>query len=451
MPLLETLAYVIVFFAACFSFAWVLKEKLKAQVFLRIISIVRTKKPLEFFQKFSRFHRLFKAFANLGIIIGFGSLGIDYLYGLKLSKPKRIILFIFSFAALSAIMYFIIGRNAANPLVSSNLLPIIFSFGIFGLAGFSMLLLAINAFDVIAKILTGGKALPGVAPLIPGIQIPNVPIFVPLHGWLSLLIILVVHESFHGILAAVHKIKLKSSGLVLFGFLPIGAFVEPDEKKFQAEKPVKKLQVLSVGSMSNLALFAISLGIFLLLFSVLVAPFASPQVQVISVSKTLTVEGVEIPAPAFEKLKAGDIVLELNGVKVSSIEQFSALAKQSKVLEFMLLGESGEERFETIEKASSGSIGAVFSQPLDESKINPLSILLVEFFFWLFMLNLFVAIANLLPIEPFDGGKMVKILCIPYLGFLRMPEKDKEKLIGRIFIWIVGLLLLINALPLFQF
>ena len=127
------------------------------------------------------------------------------------------------------------------------------------------------------------------------------------------------------------------------------------------------------------------------------------------------------------------------------------MAKQSKVLEFMLLGESGEERFETIEKPSSGSIGAVFSQPLDESKINPLSILLVEFFFWLFMLNLFVAIANLLPIEPFDGGKMVKILCIPYLGFLKIPEKDKEKLIGRIFIWIVGLLLLINALPLFQF
>ena len=72
-----------------------------------------------------------------------------------------------------------------------------------------------------------------------------------------------------------------------------------------------------------------------------------------------------------------------------------------------------------------------------------------NFLLWLLLLSLVVGIANFLPLEPFDGGKIVKMLLLPYLGFLKMPKEKKEKLIHRVFLWIVLILLAMNALPFF--
>ena len=450
MSLLEIAAYAAIFLLASFSFAFFLKKKLKAQVILRIISIIRSKKPLAFFEKFAKFKRFLHWFANIGLIIGFGSIAIDYLYARGLSKPKRIIVFLASFTELYLILYLVLSRIQASAMLAENFVLILSSFAFFGLAGFTIVLLGINAVDIIAKTLIGEKALPGIAPIIPGVKIPNVPIFVPLHGWLSLLIILVIHESAHGIIARMHKIKLKTAGIILFGFLPLGAFVEPDEKKFEKEKPLKKMQVLSAGSMANIALFAIALGVFTILFSALITPFILPNVVVAGVKEYSVVNGENVISPAFGKLHAGDTVLEINGVKVSSVEQLSSMVKESQVLNFKIKTAKGLVKTISVEKNPAGVIGAFFEQPFDE-KMPPFNVLIVEFFFWLFMLNLFVAIANFMPVEPFDGGKIAKIMLAPYLGFLKMPEKETEKFVSRAFIWIIGLILLVNALPLFQF
>jgi membrane-associated protease RseP (regulator of RpoE activity) len=64
-------------------------------------------------------------------------------------------------------------------------------------------------------------------------------------------------------------------------------------------------------------------------------------------------------------------------------------------------------------------------------------------------LSIAVATANFLPMDPFDGGKMAKILFLPYLGFLKMNKEQTEKIIGRFFLWLVLGLILLNALPLF--
>ena len=66
------------------------------------------------------------------------------------------------------------------------------------------------------------------------------------------------------------------------------------------------------------------------------------------------------------------------------------------------------------------------------------------------ILNLLIALVNFLPTEPFDGGKIAKIVLLPYFGWMKMGKKDTEKLIGRLFSWIILLLLLLNALPLFM-
>ncbi|MFH1587693.1 MAG: hypothetical protein ABID38_07595, partial [Candidatus Diapherotrites archaeon] len=59
-----------------------------------------------------------------------------------------------------------------------------------------------------------------------------------------------------------------------------------------------------------------------------------------------------------------------------------------------------------------------------------------------------VALFNFLPLGITDGGRIAKIIFLPYLGFLKMPKKDTEKLIGRVFLWIILALIILNALPL---
>ena len=108
---------------------------------------------------------------------------------------------------------------------------------------------------------------PGGMPILPGINLDLV------QGVLGLAIVLVVHEAMHGVLARKHKLPLTSAGLVFFGFLPFGAFVDVDDKKlFKAEK-VKQNSVLIAGVTAN---FATALIIFALLL-VFVFAFPGPE------------------------------------------------------------------------------------------------------------------------------------------------------------------------------
>lgn len=87
---------------------------------------------------------------------------------------------------------------------------------------------------------------PGGTFLLPGV---NLPFF---EGIIALTIVMIVHEGAHAVLARIAKIPVESSGIVLFGIIPVGAFVEPDEKKLQESDPVHQTRVLVAGSTSNL-------------------------------------------------------------------------------------------------------------------------------------------------------------------------------------------------------
>lgn len=93
--------------------------------------------------------------------------------------------------------------------------------------------------------------------LIPGIN-PDVPI---VFGIIALAFSLTIHEMFHGIVARKHGIKLASVGLMLF-VVPVGAFVEPDEKQITEADPVVRRRVVGAGIAVN---FVIAVIMFLLL------------------------------------------------------------------------------------------------------------------------------------------------------------------------------------------
>lgn len=107
---------------------------------------------------------------------------------------------------------------------------------------------------------------PGATLLLPGINIPFV------EGIFALALLLMVHEGAHAILSKVARVRLLSSGVVLFGIIPIGAFVEPDEEILKKQNIEKQTRILVAGSTANffLSFFAFLIFYFFLL---LIAPY----------------------------------------------------------------------------------------------------------------------------------------------------------------------------------
>jgi membrane-associated protease RseP (regulator of RpoE activity) len=217
----------------------------------------------------NRYKRFWNAMAMWGLVLGFGLITYPMLKG-KIDKR------IFAFGVLSSIAivifvmpYFGAGFQFINlpgvqSAISSQASSLqqnasLFAYAItavtaiFGFTGYIFVSIFANA----ASILIGKSQIPGVAPIIPGV---NIPLFA---GIISLILLLVIHEFSHGVLSRIAKVKLKSIGLLVFGIIPIGAFVEPDEKKVKRLGSAKQTKIFSAGIAAN---FMAMIVFFVLLF-----------------------------------------------------------------------------------------------------------------------------------------------------------------------------------------
>ncbi|HZX19542.1 MAG TPA: site-2 protease family protein [archaeon] len=459
------------FLVLCAIITFILKKTTKFDTFF-LITLIRTKKPLAFFDRMAKHTKILDAFALLGLIIGFGAISVDFFWGRKLKLRERIILFFGSFSVLSgaflAVDIFFGNVFSANLLIGNMFPLLVISFGLMGLAGFTLFSLFMQAFDIVGKYLIGTRSCPGVAPLIPGVEIPGVPITPPLHAWISLLIILLVHEGMHGIVGRRHGFTIKNAGVILFGFLPIGAFVEPDEKEIAKEKDEKVLPFLAAGPMSNLVVMVFA-GIILfgaLSFSGPLTEHFYPGLQdnffsgvkVVKVLEETEFCGTVYAAPAFAKLNEGDLIKGISGVAVNSPQALFVELQKDRLKEKTFSLERNSEQISiTLQPNEIGQFGFVPEGIRNESIQIPESYptyalaigLFIEFVFWLFLLNFLVAAINFLPMHPFDGGRMAKLLFVPYLGFLNISKEQKQEKITKFFLYIILALFVINALPLF--
>ena len=151
-----------------------------------------------------------------------------------------------------------IGLNLMDK-VSSKLRTIIKVLGYMGVflayLGFFFVsyILVQSAYDIIID----KPGAVGGSPVIPGLPIAGLGIRFPLViGWLSLFIIMVVHEFSHGIVARAHNVKIKSSGLAFFGPI-LGAFVEPDEEELIKEKHRVQHSIFAAGPVANFVLWIV--------------------------------------------------------------------------------------------------------------------------------------------------------------------------------------------------
>jgi len=321
--------------------------------------------------------------------------------------------------------------------------------GIFGLPGLLVSALSFQA----SSILLQESALPGVSPLLPGMNqegqigfiFPGLDIFIPLwSGLLAIIILLVSHEFSHGIMARVQGIKVKNMGLLTFGIIPIGAFVEPDEKFLEKRKSEEKMRVYSMGSFANLIVAALA-AMLLVAVSFPLAGMVEPVgIEIVSVQ-----EG--FPA---EVLEPGTVVQKINGVEVKTVPEYINESGKSKPGDIITLEtDKGVFKLKSIQNPQdpeAAHLGVnlrakVSLKPGLESQQSFFSLLLalgaaLEI---IFFLNLNIAIVNLLPIVPFDGFRMFDEL----LKSFNISGRKRKKVIKWV-LMLVLLLLILNALPL---
>jgi len=264
---------------------------------------------------------------------------------------------------------------------------------------------------------------------------------------IAVLVTLLVHEGAHAVIAAVHKKRIKSTGVGLFAIIPF-AFVEPDEAQIEKSKTRHKLSIFAAGPFTNLitAIIVVTLTIFLI-----VPPLAS----------SMQINGVEIAAmdksmPAgMSELTTGDVVTHIDGVELTSMNptrtgllatSYTGLLGLPPEKLAMLQTEPGQTveittasgkvveltAESTVDKPTTIGKLALRLGLLDESSFKPRGVLgftalsyemeqkagasstkmlllgtLYSIFAWVAIFNLGIGLFNTLPIGPLDGGRMM--------------------------------------------
>ncbi len=281
----------------------------------------------------------------------------------------------------------------------------------------------------------------GMVLVLPFTNIPGIG-FLPFSDWLiSIFILAMVHEFAHGVVARAHGIDVTSSGFaVLALFIPIipAAFVEPDEKNMRKQPDHVQYSILAAGPVANIA-FAL---IILMASSWILTPIEAKITEPAGFSFDI----MNSTAPAAEAgIKGGTIIDMYNGEKVSNYQDFiydvNYCVKPSDDITFG----SGNKTY----------LITTSSQPDDKDKpligitniknevkvkegydwLATIIFKLKSLFKWLFLLNLFIGLANLLPLGIVDGGRMLQIALHSLF--------DNKKKAHKIWVFIAALFLIL--------
>ena len=267
-----------------------------------------------------------------------------------------------------------------------------------------------NAYDLIIE----KPGVVGGSPVIPGLPIAGLGITFPLViGWISLFIIMIVHEFSHGMVARAHNVKVKSSGIAFFGPI-LGAFVEPDDK--QLEKQPHKIQhsIFAAGPVSNVVLWLVC---GLLIFAV-----AQP---IIAIS---TITGVEIGIIQNETLPAyvsgmpeNSVIIRINDYETKNLtaleNALDSLVPDQEINVYTKSGQVYNMITTTHPKNTSMAyLGIlIFSEDRVLKKNNLLNKIIYDSLMWILELlqwtafiSINIGLINLFPIFITDGAQMLR-------------------------------------------
>ena len=188
------------------------------------------------------------------------------------------------------------------------------------------------------------------------LAIPGVNDFLPLSAApeivAALLVGLVVHEGGHGLLSRVEDIEVDSMGLALFTFIPVGAFVEPDDEQRRQSSRGAQTRMFAAGVTNN---FAVAIVAFALLFG--------PVAGSIAVVSGAPIAGV-LPGGAAAQggVDRGDVITSVDGMEVTNSSEFDSLLDETDRRTVSVALESGETA--TVDRSLT-VVGAAPTAPFD--------------------------------------------------------------------------------------
>ncbi len=251
--------------------------------------------------------------------------------------------------------------------------------------------------------------------LIPGVTLTSSASIT--YFFLSIPIVLIIHEGAHGIVATLEKIKIKTGGFAIFIALFAG-FVEPDEEEFNNAKKISKLRVIGAGATANV-IFSFALGAILLtnpLFAIIL-PEPIQGFFYESPDGVLVLSLIEGAGAENAGMQPNDIIIAINEINVITPLDFRKvdLTPGETVSVTILRGEQ-ELQFPVVitpapDDPERGLIGIMRDNSFAYKPVlnfiewnNPQ---ISMFLLWLWMISFFIGIINMLPLPILDGGKFI--------------------------------------------
>lgn len=403
-----------------------IQRKKWAEVYFPLV-LWRFRKGKTVFDKIATWHPNFwKSIGELGMVFGFGCLGVCYLLNNRISS-KRVMAYFFIFL-LSSLFFAIV------PVVFDRVVPPLFAnvfmfliMVVLGYGLFTLSALVYYAGFILTEFVQGNtQVAPGVAPLIPGVKIPSLNFYLPLYTIISIAIILIIHEGFHGIVARVERFRLKSYGVLSLGVLPIGGFVEPDESQVLRAGSLKRVRLYSAGSMGNFIGAFVFLGLFVLFSYVFSGYILEQQKEHFLGYRVLEMFN---NSPLYGKLQPNDTIYDYDLLFNKTPYQFVKLHTNKGEI--------------TVQRDEHGLLGILVSPEYRDFGMDYYIITsFLDVLRWTYLLNLILGMVNFLPFAIMDGSKLFEEIVRPRL-------KHRTQRFTRLLSYLVLSLLLINALPLF--
>lgn len=349
-------------------------------------------------------------------------------------------------------------------------------------AGIGLYLIVNSLFALLSNPAVGEAARelgPGAILLLPGIN-PFLPV---VYGWVAIVCAIAIHEGAHGVVARSCGLTVKSSGLLFFLFVPIGAFVDVDEEQIKKAKPRTSLKVMAAGVGGNVAIAAVCLiGVLVIVGGL------TPVIDGIYVYDVTDGMPAEIAG-----LLPKDVLVSIDNVRINSTADLRAFldnktfgdsiqvtvvrgenwqnqystflnltVSENRTVMGISVGElMTEERLKNYQTFAPDRLSMYLVPPSMASGVVPFSDSLAVFYthwlgpqwqiyanvlFWLWFVNFNVAMFNALPIYPLDGGRIFNITLKRVAG-RRLSGKAVSAITSAVTAACVIIVVLITVVP----
>ncbi|MGC8606508.1 MAG: site-2 protease family protein [Vulcanisaeta sp.] len=294
----------------------------------------------------------------------------------------------------------------------------------------NMVLMIVAMMHRLSPIETVEKGFTPLAPLIPGV---TVSLYTFIYIIVAIGIGILLHELAHGAVSSRYGIRIKSGGAFALLFLAFGGFVEIDEDELRSRSTLIRLAVYSSGVFMNIVLAYLAVALVEL-------ALISPQLTQGLLGTTIVYTANSTDAV----LKGGYIITAVNNHPIASI--YTLISILSSV--------SSNNVTLTIFNPVNG---AVFNEVLSTRNltmellgysalyISPWGVVVesrsfYNLMFWIYTLNLTLALLNTFPAYPLDGGQFLDALLANVIK--NQAFRSKVMIVISVVLWsLIGLTL----------